>query len=378
MQRSLRIALVVNPFTLRLKGRDHAPCISRELLGRGHTVRGFGAKPGVIPRSGDVADALGLIGFQPDVIVVYDALSPAAWQSARRARRLGIPLVAVEEGFPASGRWLERALRWIGEQLWGRYVRKTVDQVIALDPVARAQVLDKGFPAERVRTLPAGVDLAQYRPGLHSPLPSRHGVRGRVVLHVGPQESGRGIETLLRAFADTVGRREDWSLLLAGDGALRSSLRVLTNRLGVASQVHWIGRPREEELPGLLGASTLYVAPCLDDKTTGRMVARALACGVPVIASDVPRQAVLVDDDETGLLVPPGDLGAWRAALQAAASAPRRRERWATQARELARERYDWRVVAARLEELLFAACDRHERRADGAAAREVPAAELE
>ena len=89
-------------------------------------------------------------------------------------------------------------------------------------------------------------------------------------------------------------------------------------------------------------------------------VTRALASGVPVIASDIPRQAELVEDDETGLVVPPGDLPAWREALQAAASAPVRRDRWAVRARQVAEERHDWGVVAGRVEELLFAACERH------------------
>jgi len=90
--RPLRIAILVDPFTLHVKGGDHAPELARELLGRGHTVRGFGAPDGVIPRSGadpssdSASERPGVAGFAPDALIAYQSLSPAAWLGARVAR----------------------------------------------------------------------------------------------------------------------------------------------------------------------------------------------------------------------------------------------------------------------------------------------------
>src|SRR5262249_176632 len=131
---SLRIALLVNPFTLHAKGGHHAPELARELLGRGHTVRGWGAPPGTIPRSGneitetgplDGDASVGVLGFAPDAIVAYDLLSPAAWLGARTARKLDAPLVLVEVGAKSDDGWRGRTLNRIGEALWGTYVRRT-------------------------------------------------------------------------------------------------------------------------------------------------------------------------------------------------------------------------------------------------------------
>jgi len=365
VSKSLRIAIVVEPLRMRSKGHDHAPALARELLGLGHTVRGFGAAPGTIPRSGGAAEdgvALeakhGLLGFAPDVIVAYDGLSPASWIAARRASRLGVPLVLVEEGFPDHGHWFQRTLRWAGELLWGPTVRRRAHRVIALDPVARAQALDDGFAEEDVVNLPSGVDLTRYRPGLTSRLPAARGIRGRILLYLGRLSDEAGVSELLNAFADSVGRRGDWSLVMAGEGLAHARLRATADRLGVGAQVHWIGAPRREELPGILGASTLLVAPSLDADVTGWRVRRALACGLPVLAGAGSRSRELIEHDGCGLLVGEEPAGNWEQALRLASGAPARRRRWSERARELAEERYSWPRIAARMEAILLEACD--------------------
>ena len=203
------------------------------------------------------------------MVVAYDALSPAAWHGMRCARRLGVPLIAVEEGFPSSGGFLERRLRGVGEALWGRSVRKQTDLVLALDRFAELQAMRRGFDPKILRVVPRGVDLEQFRPGLTSNLAARHGARGRSLLYLSPLEDGFHLEAVIQAFAATVGQREDWALLLAADGSLRSAFLAHASRLGVGARVHWLGRVRREELPGLMASSTVLVAPGGDRVTDG-------------------------------------------------------------------------------------------------------------
>ena len=364
MNDSLRIALLLDPLVLHSKGGDHAPQLARELLGKGHTVRGFGAPEGAIPRSGAdpateghpapaEAQPEGLAAFRPDVIVAYGALSPMAWWGARTSRKLGIPLVLVETGFPSRRRLHERLLRWVGERLWGKLVRKTASHVVALDPIAREQTLRAGFPEERIQVLPAGVDLTTFRPGLSSGLIARHQIRGRVLLYVGGIEEARGVGVLIAAFARTVGQRGDWSLVLAGEGPDRGRLRTMADRLGVGARVYWLGWPRAEELPGLMATSTFFVEPCLDDTVRGVHIGSALACGVPVLASERSRLRALVEPGVSGLLSPSGDVAAWTEMVRRAAASPVARKRWGDNARRQAEERLGWPTVADAFESSL-------------------------
>lgn len=362
MSSSLRIALVVNPFTLRRKGGEHAPELARELLGLGHTVRGFGAPPGVIPRSGSDEpggdEPLGLKAFAPDVVVAYDVLSPAAWIGTRAARRRGIPLILVETGTRSDERdWRSRLLLPIGETLWGPYIRRTAHAVVALDPIARERALRRGFAPERIVILPSGIDLSTYRPGLASGLVTRHHIRGRVLLYVGSIAHNRGLQILIDAFAQTIGQRSDWNLVFAGDGPAQSELRAKIDRLGIGSRVHWIGRPRDEELPGLMSASTLLAVPALDDTVRGQHIPRAMASGLCVIASEKPALAGLVEHEQTGLIARAGDLNAWVEALRRASMSPDARKRWSQRARERAERELAWTQVARKIEGLCLGAC---------------------
>lgn len=365
MSSSLRIALVVNPFTLRRKGGEHAPELARELLGLGHTVRGFGAPPGTIPRSGatevEGEESVGVVGFRPDVVLAYDVLSPAAFLGARAARKLSVPLILFETGTKSDDRnWRSRLWLPVGETLWGAYIRRTAHAVVALDPIARERALRRGFDADSISIQPAGVDLNVYRPGLSSALVLRHQVRGRILLYIGAIAQDRGLAVLIEAFARTVGQRSDWSLVFAGDGAARGELRAQIDRLGIGSRVFWIGRPRDEELAGLISASTLMAVPALDDSVRGQHIPRAMACGLPVIASPRPALAGLVEHESSGLIAAAGDVNAWVDALRRASMSPDARTRWGARARELAQNELAWTHVAQRIENLCREACGSH------------------
>lgn len=361
MSLPLRIALLLDPFTLEAKGGRHAPELAQELIGLGHVVRAFGAPPGAIPRSGAEAGPEGLRapgpgGFQPDAVLAYEALSPAAFLGARLARKHGLPLLLVESGFGAAGPRRRRFLRAVGERLWGPYVRRATARLVALDPVARELLAREGFEEGRTELLPGGIDLARFRPGLSSSAISQHRIRGRVLLYVGRIGERRGLEVLIEAFARTVGQRSDWALVLAGDGPGQRRLRALADRLGVGAQLAWLPRPRPEELPGLMGASTLLAVPAVDESVQGSNIPRAMACGLPVIASDLARFRFYVEEDGSGLLAAPGDRVAWIAALGRATGEPEARKRWGRRARALAEARYAWPRIAREFERLILEA----------------------
>lgn len=364
----LRIAFLLNPFTLVRPAGDHAPELARELTALGHEVSTFGGA--ALPQSGDgrnAVEALGPKRFRPDAIVAYDSLSPAAWLGARTARSLSVPLILVESGNRSHKGPFSRAGLYLGERLWGPYVRHTASSLVALDPIARARALIGGFPEENVVVLPPGIDPRVYRPGLSSASIQCHGVSGRILLYVGRVERGRGLDVLVQAFAKTVGQRDDWSLVIAGEGSARAETRASIDRLGIGARVQWLGRVREEELPGLFSVSTLFAVPALDDVVRGKNIMRAMACGVPVLASDRPSLRALVEPETSGLLVPAGDVTAWTDALRRASMSPDARRRWGRRGREIAESRFSWTHVATTFESLIL--------RARGTTALQMPVA---
>ena len=92
--------------------------------------------------------------------------------------------------------------------------------------------------------------------------------------------------------------------------------------------MHFFPRPQSDELPGLMGGCTLLVVPATTDDVLGHQIPRAMACGLPVLASNRPRLAALVEAGECGLLLESGDVEAWKSGLMKAAGAPAKRRRW--------------------------------------------------
>ncbi|MFT7677932.1 MAG: glycosyltransferase involved in cell wall biosynthesis [Planctomycetota bacterium] len=293
------------------------------------------------------------MGFQPDVIVAYGGHSAAGVLGARSARRLGVPLVLVEEGALPSAGAISHLAAQLMRKLLGSRVRRQVSHLVALNAVARAQAIQQGYGVEQIEVLPPGVDLERFRPGLRSELMRGHGVRGHTLLVTRALEADRGLEQVLDAFANTVGRREDWALVFAGDGPHRAALHAQAARLGVGAHVHWIGALREEELPGLFGSATLLLVPGPDSTRAAQHLRCAAACGLPAIAVDEVRFSDLVENDRNGLLVNHCAGEDWVRALERAAGSPKARERWGERARELAEERFAWPTIAARFAELL-------------------------
>jgi glycosyltransferase involved in cell wall biosynthesis len=101
-------------------------------------------------------------------------------------------------------------------------------------------------------------------------------------------------------------------LLVVGGGELRESLLGQCERLGLTERVHFVG-PRRD-LGDLLGAVDVFVMPSLWEGLPLSLVL-AMGAGVPAIATAVAGIPEVVDDGRTGLLVPPADADALRAAL---------------------------------------------------------------
>ena len=367
----MRIALVVDPLSARLFGGEHAAGLARALAAHGHAVGLFGAafaaprdvSSGALDAAEDaihrsaapverrLRDRLRqngrrhLLEFAPQALIAYDAMSPTACLAAQTARRLRVPLVLVEHGSTKPlAHALIRGLSRVGSSLWGPYVRRTATCVVALDPWSLSQARRDGFPLDRVRVVPHGVDTQRFRPGLVSTLGSRHRIQGRVVLAVGPLESDSRHELVVDAFARTVGQRADWSLVIAGEGSQRARLRAVADCAGVGARVHWVGELGEAELPGALSSATIAVLAASDPRAV--LLAKLLSCGVPIVAEAGGRAEFLVGD-QCGVTVA---RGAWAEGLGHAAGAPESRRRWSVEARRIAETQLDWSRVAREFE----------------------------
>ncbi len=203
-----------------------------------------------------------------------------------------------------------------------------------------------GAPRQRLWYAPNCVDMDRWRPR-----PREDAERGKRLLFVGRFSPQKGLDVLLEAFAIVLGRHPDARLRLYGaneddDGQHHRHAR----RLGITHAVEFCGLVPQEALPPIYSAADLLVMP---SRSEGHALTplECLACGTPVIASDIPGLRETVRHGLNGLLVPPGEAGPLAAAICRFVEEPGLAERVRAAARPSVR-RFAWRERIAELERL--------------------------
>ena len=154
-------------------------------------------------------------------------------------------------------------------------------------------------------------------PDLFTPGGTRHPDR---LLFVGRLSAQKGVDTLLRALAAMNTRV---SLDIIGDGDERATLEALTTTLGIADRVRWHGALPHHRLVEFYRAATALVVPSVDEGL-GLVAIEAQLCETPVVASESGGLTDIVQQERTGLFVPPADPNALARALDDLLSRPDR------------------------------------------------------
>ncbi|MBO4335919.1 MAG: glycosyltransferase family 4 protein [Desulfovibrio sp.] len=181
----------------------------------------------------------------------------------------------------------------------------------------------------------------------------------------------KGFDVLLRACGILRDQGLNFHLTLAGGGGvamglggLEAELRKLTLELGLGDHVSFPGLISHDELPRLLLAHDIFVAPCVVDPM-GRQdgipntVIEAMSMALPIVASNINALPEVVRHEETGLLVPPKDPKALAQAIRRLCEEPALCRQLGNHAAELARELFDPRKNCQSLANLLIAKAKR-------------------
>ncbi len=305
--------------------------------------------------------------------VTYDLLHSHYWLSGLAAMQLqrtpgaatGAPIVhmfhtlaELKNRVATSAAELEPPLRSDCEG----DIMQAANVLVAATTLEREQMAAYyGADPAKVQIIPPGVDLDLFRP-----LPCDEARRAvgipndhHMILFVGRIQAIKGIDTLIRAMAELVSKRPHLkgklALTIIGgadagsatapatDGEL-ARLQALEQDLGIDDVVTFLGSRDQDTLVNYYNAASMVVVPS-HYESFGMVALESMACGTPVIASDVGGLSLNVADGFNGYLVPKGDVDELAYKMELMLEHDQLRAQLGTQACQWA-QRFSWQTIA--------------------------------
>jgi glycosyltransferase involved in cell wall biosynthesis len=196
-------------------------------------------------------------------------------------------------------------------------------RVFAVSDSLRRLAIELGAAPEKTEVVGNGIDTERFQPVGRAAARARFGLPddARVLISVGGLVERKGMHRVIEVVPALLKHHPDLHYLIVGgaspEGDNRAELAAQVARLGLADRVHFLGALPSDELKWPLSASDVFVLATRNEGWANVFL-EAMACGLPVVTTDVGGNAEVVCRDELGTIVPFGDSAALQQALDAA------------------------------------------------------------
>ena len=197
---------------------------------------------------------------------------------------------------------------------------KAADRVFSVSDSLRRLAIELGAAAEKTEVVGNGVDATRFHPVDRAAARARFGLpdSAKVLISVGGLVERKGMHRVIDCLPALIRQHPDLHYLIVGGGSPegdnRAELGAQVARLGLVDRVHFLGTLPPDELKWPLSASDVFVLATRNEGWANVFL-EAMACGLPVVSTDVGGNAEVVCRPELGTIVPFGDSAALQQAL---------------------------------------------------------------
>lgn len=296
---------------------------------------------------------------------VYGRYSVGNYTGPMLRNLLGVPYVCEYNG---SAIWIAR--NWGGKPLRFERVFMAIedanlsgaDLIVVVSEASRDELVQRGYPYERILVNPNGVDHNIYNPDI-SPEPIRDKLKIKpdelVIGFMGTFGRWHGVEILAEAFARLMKHqpelRSSTRLLLIGDGITMPETRKCLEEHQVLDRVIMPGMISQSEGPAYLACCDILTSPHVPNIDNTRFFGSPtklfeyMAMGKAIVASNLEQIGQVLDHGHSGYLVSPGDVDEFTEALSRLARAPEMRKRLGAASRNIAVKEFTWQQHTQRI-----------------------------
>jgi len=278
--------------------------------------------------------------FAPDLILSY-FLYPDAFAALQIGKTLSVPVVGGGIGSDVHS---------IADRVSAMHTRtvlREADALVMVSESLRTKAIAMGAMPEQVRTIVNGCDLSVFHVSDRNEARRKLHVEpaSEAVVYIGRMDVRKGLRELVQAARTLHDQRPRMHVYMVGDGPDRSVIENEIRLHGISSHVHLLPGCAFDEVAVWMAAADLVTLPSYNEGCPN-VVLEALACGRPVVATDVGGIPEIMSD-QCGRLIQPRDSAALAVALASVLN-----ETWDAAAISAQRSR-SWSTVAAELLETL-------------------------
>jgi L-malate glycosyltransferase len=219
-----------------------------------------------------------------------------------------------------------------------RYTLQRSKLMIADCNTIRLRAIPFGIPDERIVTFPWGVDLHHFKPG-----EKKEAKRNLTFLSTRSWEPIYGVDLVANAFVKAASENPNLNLVMLGAGSMKKTLHKIFLEGGVSERVDFAGQVSYNQLPDYYRQADIYLSASHIDGASISLL-EAMACGCPVLVSDIPGNREWVQSGVNGWVFPIGNENSLAKAMLDIANKSGILLNMGLAARAVAEERADWKV----------------------------------
>lgn len=244
---------------------------------------------------------------------------------------------------------IKQALRTIAFSVFDLRILRNVDSIITVSEYLKKEIVSRlGIETEKVNVIVNGVDIKNFKPldPDSARIRRKYGLPEEFALFVGRLVEQKGVHFLIKSLAGT-----KLHAVIVGGGPLFSHLQTLCRRLGVESQVHFVGVIPPDELTKFYAEATVFVVPSLAEGLP-LVGLEAMASGLPIVGTRVSGVDEIINHGYNGFVIRLGDIEQLRQSLVQLFEDSSLRSTMGAHSRKTAEAQFSWEQVAKQTFEL--------------------------
>ena len=185
------------------------------------------------------------------------------------------------------------------------FTLKRTDKIIAVDKSTKEYYLKKHpWLENKIDVIPVGIDLDLFKPMNKEKMKERYGFKStdKIIIYIGRLEKEKNLEFLLKTFKLISSQEKEYKLLLVGDGKELKKLEKKASDMGLNNVVIFRGAVNQQKIPEILNCADI-LALCSLFESGPLVVQEAIACGIPVVTTNVGRVKEFIRDEKIGRIV---------------------------------------------------------------------------